>query len=550
MRLTLSTAALVLLACSDHPPAEVMPVPVVTLLGQAIASVGDATALAGLKGLSVDASGTSSSYDEGLDPGPGVIPVASSEFKVATSIDIDNERLRLAQDRTYLLLRPGTAAKFNEILAGNVGYVVGDDRVTGGPGGYLARLSAARAASTRRQQAMLDPHLLIRRLMEADVTDGGMVNLNGRAQHRLTVQDPDKISPIDLLVDAASGRLSALVARESDPLRGDVAVRVLYDRWEPSGGLFFSHHLSIDVEGQPVRVEDRSAIIVNPSFASDLFALPGPETPVPDPLDAERGQRSAQSYQRFVAMGVGAANEFPHDTVAGVEIGAGSGVYHLVGATHHSLLVVAPGKTVVLVDAPNDAGRSKAILAWIERTLPGGLPANRLSHVILTHHHADHSSGLRTFVARGATPVVGEESRALWAKVLLAPRTIDPDEQSGKTASPALTTVKPGESLSLGNVTAYHIASTHAADMLVVRVTSPGNPPVLFVTDIYNPSTAGILPKSTFVAWARELDEALVGLGLDDPATVILGGHGNVDETGNHFTVSYSTFKAQLGAAQ
>jgi glyoxylase-like metal-dependent hydrolase (beta-lactamase superfamily II) len=512
---------------------------------QALASVGDRAALEGLRTLVVQATGSSFAYDEG--PEPADRPFASSDFKVVSSIDVVANGFRLAHERTYKLIRPGKMARYDEVIADKLGYIVGDERVTGGVASYTAKMASARVFSTRRQQMMLHPHLLLRGLTLADVSDLGSADLGGRPHQRLQVRDPDGVADIELSVDAATGRLSALATRESDHLRGDTAVRFLYEGWDSHGGLMFPTRVTVEVDGQVVRTEERTAISVNAALPADVLAFPG-EAPTFDEQEAVRGRKRAQSYQRFAGMGVANSQEFPKNTVTGVELGAGSGIYHLVGASHHSLLI-DQGQAVVLVDAPNDAARARAILGWIEATLPGGLAANKVSHVVLTHHHVDHSSGLRTFVAAGAVAVVGEESRSLWNKVLAAPRTIEPDDLVGKAApASALVTVKLGASFQQGNVTAHHIANRHSSDTLIIHVTAPGHPPVLFITDIYIPGT-GILAGSNFVAWSKDLDDGLAALGLNQDGLTIVGGHGNVDAMGKHFVVPYPMFKAQLATA-
>src|SRR4051812_10880426 len=140
---TLLTAFL-LLACTDKPPPEVPPPPpAASPLGLAVASVGTAAALAGLRGLALEAAGTTSAWDEGTDPSEALIPSTSSEVMVAASLDVDGDRMRLAYQRKYLLIRPGTQATFTETIAGLSGYVAGDDRVTGDAGAsHVARLSS------------------------------------------------------------------------------------------------------------------------------------------------------------------------------------------------------------------------------------------------------------------------------------------------------------------------------------------------------------------------------------------------------------------------
>ena len=64
--------------------------------------------------------------------------------------------------------------------------------------------------------------------------------------------------------------------------------------------------VTIDVEGQSVRVDTRSKITVNPTFAAGLLAFPADApAPVLDQADANRGTIKTEGYQRFVCMGVG-----------------------------------------------------------------------------------------------------------------------------------------------------------------------------------------------------------------------------------------------------
>lgn len=519
-------------------------------LGRAIAALGSESAFAGLRTLTVEASGSSTAYDEGPEPG-GVPFTASSDFKSTASFDLASTgRWKITYERAYKLIRPGTMAKYDEIIVDKIGTIVGDERVTGGTPNFVGKMSSARLGSIKRHQAFLHPHLLVKRLAAADVTDAGSGSASGKTLRRLLVRDPDQVSEIELGIDEATGRIASATTKESDPLRGDVLLRFAYDGWEASGALFFPRKVTVELDGTPVRIEERTGFMVNPTLADALFAFPSMDNAAHDPKEEVKGHKNAMSFQRYANMGVGASQDFPKGNVVGQEIGAaGSGIWHLVGASHHSLLV-DQGKTVVLVDAPNDAARSKALLDWIDAKLPGGLAENQVSHVILTHHHVDHSAGLRTFVARGAAAVVAQPALTLWQKLLATPRTIDPDELSAKpVAAPNLIAVKAGEPFSLGTVNAHHVMNRHSNDTLVIHVAPAGAAPVLFVTDIYLPSLTAILPKSNFVVWSKDLDDALVALGLAVPTLQIVGGHGNVDAMGKHFVVTYPMFKAQLTTA-
>src|SRR5207244_2971548 len=72
------------------------------------------------------------------------------------------------------------------------------------------------------------------------------------------------------------------------------------------------------------------------------------------------------------------------------------GVYYLKGGTHHSVLVEFADH-VVLIEAPQNEQRSIALLSEVQKLYP----SKPLRYVVNTHHHFDHSGGLRTIVDAG-----------------------------------------------------------------------------------------------------------------------------------------------------
>lgn len=520
-----------------------------TALQKAIDALGGQDALDGFRSLAIEASGTSSVIDEGFEAGGEARDM--STYRADIAIDVAGDNMRISYERDSLVMIPGTKNTFSEIIAGQAGFVLGNELVFGAAPDFVgAPMSSARWASVRKQQRLSNPHLLLRGLSEADVTDGGVDDVQGRPHHRLIVPDPEGIHDLTLLVDVETGVVSGLSTLESDHLRGDVALAVSYERWERAGSLFVPRTVTITLDDLPVNVEERTAVRVDVELEPDLFAFPGGVEVEHDEAHAHEGELNAQHHQRFVAVGTAPFFDWPNTTVAAAEIGQESGIYHLVGAGHHSLLI-DQGDSLVLVEAPLHAARSEAILAWIDDNIAGGLAANPISHVISTHHHADHSAGLRTFALRGATIVVAEPSKAFIADVFARARTLDPHQAPGdQDIQPEIATVAQDAALTLGNVTAYHIPSQHAADMLIVHVATAGTGGIVFNSDLYLPDLLGISPGSVFVQGSKDLDDALIALALDDDTTLMLGGHGNIDvSTGSHFTVSYADFKPQLDYA-
>src|SRR5262249_12280161 len=104
---------------------------------------------------------------------------------------------------------------------------------------------------------------------------------------------------------------------------------------------------------------------------------------------------------------------------------AAEGVWYLTGGTHHSVLIEMKDH-LIMVEAPLNEERSTAIIAEARKLVP----AKPIRYVINSHHHFDHSGGLRAFVAEGATVITQDVNRAYLAQVLAAPATVRPDAQS------------------------------------------------------------------------------------------------------------------------
>src|SRR4029079_4212837 len=88
----------------------------------------------------------------------------------------------------------------------------------------------------------------------------------------------------------------------------------------------------------------------------------------------------------------------------------GDGVYLILGG--YAALAVDFKDYIVVIEGPQSEERASAIIAEAKRLIPG----KPIKYVINTHHHIDHSSGLRTFVAEGATIVTHEINKPYFEK--------------------------------------------------------------------------------------------------------------------------------------
>jgi glyoxylase-like metal-dependent hydrolase (beta-lactamase superfamily II) len=113
------------------------------------------------------------------------------------------------------------------------------------------------------------------------------------------------------------------------------------------------------------------------------------------------------------------------------------GIWFLAGGSHNSVLVGYP-TYLVMIEAPLDEARSTAVIAEAKKLVPN----KPIKYLINTHHHFDHSGGLRTYVAEGATIITNEINKAYYEQVWKAPRTLDPDRLAQSPKKPTYITVK------------------------------------------------------------------------------------------------------------
>jgi glyoxylase-like metal-dependent hydrolase (beta-lactamase superfamily II) len=98
------------------------------------------------------------------------------------------------------------------------------------------------------------------------------------------------------------------------------------------------------------------------------------------------------------------------------------GVWFLAGGSHNSVLIEMADHAI-LVEAPLYDGRTQAVLAEAKRLLP----SKPIRRVVNSHHHFDHSGGLRTAAADGATLVTSALAKPWFERVMAQANTVTPD---------------------------------------------------------------------------------------------------------------------------
>ena len=205
-----------------------------------------------------------------------------------------------------------------------------------------------------------------------------------------------------------------------------------------------------------------------------------------------------------------------------------AGVWRIAGGSHHSV-AVAFRDFVAVVEAPQNENRSLAVIAEVRRLIPN----KPIRYVVNTHHHFDHSGGLRTYVAQSATVVTHQGNRDFYDDVFFHPgrRMLEPDILSDRmpwfagNRVPAFETVNEKYVLSDGERTMdfYPVLGlAHNGTMLVAYLPTER---ILINADLYSPPALGAQPPSANASM-RSLAQNIERLNLDVERHV--GVHGQV----------------------
>jgi glyoxylase-like metal-dependent hydrolase (beta-lactamase superfamily II) len=491
------------------------------VLDQALDGVGGQRALSRLSSFQLQASGRTFIFDEGLQPGDSVTPASTFTLGLDYDLRAGGDRLRADYVRTSL----GTDRRVSEIVSGRVGYITGVD-ANGSPASTKAMLSDRWAAVTREQR-LLNPQLVLRDALARPrlASTAPARTLNGRPHRILVIRDA--VAPIRLYVDRRTGRIDRLTTLDHNYNRGDVPVVVDYTNWRRAGsGVRFPRTVSLKVAGQVLHTETRSAVRANRNFAASRFAIPDGVDATFDSALAARGARTTEWLMTFAHLGF--IKDGPATQINPRVVAPGSTL--IQGIPNNSMIVEQQDGIVVVEGALNDA-RAEALIRFVRANFPG----KRIRYVTGSHHHADHSGGMRPFVALGARPVVHTDAVPFFRDVFAVRNSrLLPDRLDRSNAAANILAVPATGSVTLADpvrpVVVLPERTDHASTTVLVFVPSEG---VLFVNgDTYTP-TAPPGPG------ARTLDQTIRANGLN--VKFIVGGHGGV--------ITYDAFQQALAQA-
>jgi hypothetical protein len=183
------------------------------------------------------------------------------------------------------------------------------------------------------------------------------------------------------------------------------------------------------------------------------------------------------------------------------------GLWRVTGTTHHSLIVEFNDHLMV-VEA-NNPERVAAVWARAKELRPD----KPITQLIVTHHHFDHTGGVRDAVARGVTEIIAQQQNVNYlTEMLKRPHTINPDmlAKMGTFKMPKITAIGDSGVVKDASMTVnlYHLLdNTHADSNLLIYFPASR---ILTQVDVYMPNDARhIIPGEPLghAPWNRNVME-------------------------------------------
>jgi len=332
-------------------------------------------------------------YGEGDAPNVGQNRMPDDElpdWKVTEfrrTIDLGKQRMRVQQVRTaQFQFANSNVQRQAQGLDGEIAYNIGEN-------GKAARASES-AMRDRRIELLHHPLVIIRALLD---NPGMKITGFRQAGNQNVVElETGRDEHVTLAMDATTKLPTRMTSMSYNANLGDVAIDTAFGDYETVDGVRLPRRLTTKIDRYPqfdVRVTKN---VLNDPQAPDLRA---PDSAKGDPVPPN---------------------------VAPVTVTAepvAKGIWWLAGSGNHRSVVFEFDDHLLLFEAPLNQTRSKAVIDKA-RTLS----SKPLTQVIISHHHFDHSGGLRVAVAEGLAVITYKDNIPFFKELLARKHTIVPDE--------------------------------------------------------------------------------------------------------------------------
>lgn len=327
------------------------------------------------------------------------------------------------------------------------------------------------------------PHLLLTLALEQRAPTlryAGTESFDGRGHDVVTFAAANGVL-MSLFFDKQTHLLSKYEQMVTDPLEGDVVQETIYPGYRAVEKIMVPTGRQTRRGGDLLEDVKYTEVRFNKKPADTAFARPEgfEELPLPAP---------APTKETKLAEGV-----------------------YLFESGANSLVVEFD--TYVVVVEPYAGGRGPKPTINKAREL---FPSKPVKYIVVTHHHDDHSGGLRSYVAEGVTVVTTPANQKYFERMAASNFTMFPDDQTRAPRKPLFEFVRGGKrTFTDGKQTLEVIdigPSPHAAEMLVAYLPKEK---LVFQGDLVNLPNSGKWMPTTVNDTTVHFFDWLTKSGLD-----------------------------------
>lgn len=426
-------------ACASPPPER-------QIIDDAAAALGGAQRVTAVKSIVIQGSGTNGNLGQDMTPDATGQTFTVSDY--TRTVDVPGGRVRIEQTRTPNFTYFQGPQPQKQILGvdGDVAYNVAANGTANRAGDAVA--------NDRRAEFYHHPVTIVRAALDPMAV---LANPRTLGSERIVDVTIAGMRPFTLAIDATTHLPTRVVSMTDNLNLGDVAIETSFSDYQDANGLKL-----------PTKMTTKTDKWTTATLAVSKQTV-----------DADASGAAAPEAAR-------SAKPIPGTPPANVTVeNLGKGLWFLAGQSHHSVLVEFADH-LMLIEAPQNDTRALAVIAKARELVPG----KPLTQVVNTHHHFDHSGGIRAAVSEGLGVITHKANAGFYEDAVKRTHSIVPDALAGKAQPLKLETFDDELTLKDAAMTVnlYHIAGSAHADTLVMAYFPRER--ILVEADVYSPGGA------------------------------------------------------------
>ncbi len=263
--------------------------------------------------------------------------------------------------------------------------------------------------------------------------------VDGKPHHIVSLQFIDAVY-YDVYLDDTTHLISKLKFTEDRNPYGDVAKERTFSDYRDVGNVKLPFSEITQEMNEVTEIKEWAELTINGDLPEDRFVIP------------EELQEMAQSLAHSDRLPV-----IPTELAKGVYFGEGVGMNNM-WVEFEDFILVAEG--------PNNEVQSLEVIRQIRETV-GEKP---IRYLVTSHHHSDHTGGIRTYAAEGAIIVTHANNEDVIREILTLPHTLKSDRLFESEIEPQIETVTDRKTITDGTriVELIHVPNPHANGFLAI----------------------------------------------------------------------------------